>query len=67
MTNNERRPVLVTGSMRSGTTFVGNVLAASDRLFYLHEPLNPVWGIASNNRWFLYVRDANDEEANIID
>ena len=67
MTNNERRPVLVTGSMRSGTTFVGNVLTASDCLFYLHEPLNPVWGIASNNRWFLYVRDANDEEANIID
>lgn len=67
MINSERRPVLVTGSMRSGTTFVGNVLAAADNLFYLHEPLNPVWGIESNSRWFLYVRDANDEEANIID
>ena len=67
MTSNERRPVLVTGSMRSGTTFVGNVLAASDALFYLHEPLNPVWGITSNDRWFLYVRDTDDERARIVD
>jgi hypothetical protein len=67
ISGDEHPPVLVTGSMRSGTTFVGNVLAASSDFFYLHEPLNPVWGIASNDRWFLYVRDADDRGGNVID
>mgnify|MGYP006267262387 CR=1 FL=1 len=65
--SDEHPPVLVTGTMRSGTTFVGNVLAASSDLFYLHEPLNPVWGIASNDRWFLYVRDADERGGKVID
>lgn len=35
------RPVLVTGSNRSGTTWVGEVLCQSAELGYLHEPFNP--------------------------
>lgn len=34
-------PVLVTGMMRSGTTWVGRMLCAGGRLSYISEPLNP--------------------------
>ncbi len=38
------RPLLVTGSNRSGTTWVGEALCQSDELEYLHEPFNPsIW------------------------
>ena len=36
------RPILVTGMHRSGTTWVGRMLAASREAVYLHEPLNPI-------------------------
>lgn len=36
-----RRAVLVTGSIRSGTTFVGRALATAREAVYLHEPFNP--------------------------
>jgi len=51
--------VLVTGSMRSGTTFVGNVLSQYRDLFYLHEPFNKVWGVQGVQHWFPYAHDAN--------
>jgi Sulfotransferase domain len=35
-------PILVTGMMRSGTTWVGRMLCASGRLSYISEPLNPL-------------------------
>jgi Sulfotransferase domain len=35
------QPILVTGSHRSGTTWVGRMLEASGHLAYLSEPLNP--------------------------
>lgn len=35
------KPVLVTGSPRSGTTWVGNILSESEELYYIHEPFNP--------------------------
>lgn len=34
-------PVLVTGMMRSGTTWVGRMLCAGGQLSYISEPLNP--------------------------
>jgi Sulfotransferase family len=34
-------PILVTGMARCGTSWVGKVLAASGRLTYVNEPLNP--------------------------
>lgn len=38
-------PILVTGSIRSGTTWLGRLLATCDNAFYLHEPFNPdsIW------------------------
>lgn len=35
-----RRPILVTGSPRSGSTWVGNVLALDRNSGYVHEPFN---------------------------
>lgn len=35
------KPVLVTGSPRSGTTWVGKMLSESEELYYVHEPFNP--------------------------
>lgn len=35
------KPILVTGSNRSGTTWVGRMLCASGELEYIHEPFNP--------------------------
>jgi len=34
------KPVLVTGSPRSGTTWVGRMLTTSSQLYYIHEPFN---------------------------
>jgi len=36
-----RRPILVTGLPRSGTTWVGRTIALSDSIGYIHEPFNP--------------------------
>lgn len=36
-----RPPVLVTGLPRSGTSWVGKMLAASGQMVYVNEPLNP--------------------------
>lgn len=35
-----RRPILVTGANRSGTTWVGRILAAAGGVTYIHEPFN---------------------------
>ena len=37
---NQRQPILVTGSHRSGSTWVGRMLSASPGLSYIHEPFN---------------------------
>jgi hypothetical protein len=59
-------PILVTGAHRSGTTWVGKMLAASGRVAYISEPLN-VWhrpGVmrAPVKHWYLYVCDSNEAE-----
>lgn len=60
-----KRPILVTGSHRSGSTWAGRSLALAPRTAYIHEPFN----IAINPRvathpfghWFQYVCDENAE------
>lgn len=63
-----RQPILVTGSIRSGTTWVGRMLAQSPSVGYIHEPFNP-WnpqkklGICSPRvpYWFFYVTEEKEE------
>ncbi len=56
------RPVLVTGSHRSGSTWVGKTLAHSPRVGYISEPFNPIYGVwtAPFEHWFEYVLPENE-------
>jgi glycosyltransferase involved in cell wall biosynthesis len=61
-----RRPILVTGSHRSGTTWVGNMLAAGGSLAYVSEPMN-VWhrpGVfgARVVHWYTYICKDNEDQ-----
>ena len=60
----ERKPILVTGAHRTGTTWVGKLLAADRSLAYVSEPLNVdhrpgVLG-AKVRHWYTYVCDENE-------
>lgn len=56
-------PILVTGSHRSGSTWVGRMVAKCPSIGYIHEPFNPAHrpGIcgAYFHYWFTYVSDEN--------
>lgn len=41
--SNSKRPLLVTGTHRSGTTWVGEMLAQSPEVHYIHEPFAPMY------------------------
>lgn len=59
------RPILVTGSHRSGSTWAGKMLSAAPHVAYIHEPFNI--GIKSDanpklfNYWFQYICEENSE------
>lgn len=59
-------PILVTGAHRSGTTWVGKMLAANSQAAYVSEPLNvhhrPGVLRAKVNHWYQYVCDENEGE-----
>ncbi|MCX8061896.1 MAG: sulfotransferase [Anaerolineales bacterium] len=59
-------PILVTGVHRSGTTWVGKMLAASGEVAYISEPLN-VWhrrGVfaAKIPHWYFYLCKDNEDD-----
>jgi sulfotransferase family protein len=58
-----RGPILVTGAHRSGTTWVGKMLALAPGTGYVHEPFSPLTapGISSApfGRFFTYVTPEN--------
>ncbi|HJT82351.1 MAG TPA: sulfotransferase [Chthoniobacterales bacterium] len=59
------QPILVTGSHRSGTTWVGRMIALAPNVHYIHEPfnLNHDRGIcgAKFDYWFTYVSRENEQ------
>ena len=61
-----RRPILVTGSHRSGTTWVGRVIGSSPSVGYIQEPFNiycrPGRCTAQFPHWFYYVCEDNEEQ-----
>ena len=63
----ENKPILVTGIHRSGTTFVGKMLAQSDDVIYLWEPFQA--GLKSYNSegvfdfWYEYLSDDTKKQA----
>ena len=59
-------PILVTGAHRTGTTWVGKMLAASGQVAYISEPLN-VWHRSGVMRtpvahWYTYICNNNEAE-----
>jgi hypothetical protein len=58
-------PILVTGSHRSGTTWVGKMLARAPGTAYVHEPFNPQrgpgWVGERLPHWYLYVCGDNED------
>ncbi len=59
------QPILVTGAHRSGTTWVGKMLALAPRVGLIHEPFSPITspGIspARFDRFFQYVCEENED------
>lgn len=61
-----KQPILVTGAHRSGTTWVGKMLSASDQLAYISEPLNilhrPGVMRAPVRHWYTYISEQNEDQ-----
>ena len=59
----ERAPILVTGAHRTGTTWVGRMLAADRGVAYISEPMNVLHrpGVmrASVEYWYTYLTEEN--------
>jgi len=54
--------VLVTGSYRCGSTFLGTMLALDKHTAYIREPFNPLTGIEGISHWFTYLRPGTTSE-----
>ena len=54
MMRDKKNHLLVTGSMRSGTPYVGKILAHNSSLVRIHEPFNYVRGIEGVEHWLPY-------------
>jgi hypothetical protein len=57
-------PILVTGSHRSGTTWVGHILSSHRKIAYLHEPFNPPYAIIRGQfeNSFQFICEENEGE-----
>jgi hypothetical protein len=64
MSDRDLTPILVTGTHRSGTTWVGKMLAAAVATAYISEPLNVLHrpGVfhAKVEHWYQYICEANE-------
>lgn len=59
-------PILVTGSHRSGTTWIGKTISQHPRVKYVHEPFNVDWpnktmGLKLDT-WFSHYQSSNQKE-----
>jgi hypothetical protein len=66
------RPILISGTHRGGTTFIGTILAQADELRYVYEPLSPWFDDLSRdthcpicgldlNTWYPYIYEGNEQ------
>lgn len=67
------KPILVTGSHRSGTTWTGRMLAAAPRIAYIHEPFNashqgihPTVNPKPFEYWFQYLCEENSQGYDVV-
>jgi hypothetical protein len=67
MKKSKEKPILITGAHRSGTTWIGRVVASAPGIEYIHEPFN-FYNQGKGFKpdfWFQYV--APENEAPVID
>lgn len=61
---NSQQPILVTGAHRTGTTWVGKMIAAHPGVSYISEPLNvrhrPGVLRATTEHWYTYICEQNE-------
>ncbi len=68
----QARPILISGTHRGGTTFVGTILAQAGELRYVYEPLSPWFDDLSRdthcptcgldlNTWYPYIFEGNEK------
>lgn len=62
--NLRRTPILVSGSHRSGSTWLGKMIALTDEIGYIHEPFHRKFGISGKlfSKWFIYICEENEDE-----
>ena len=64
MSNSNGKPILITGSHRSGSTWTGRMIALSPSVAYIHEPFHlhhrPGICKAKFDYWFQYICDENE-------
>ena len=59
------RPIVVTGTHRSGTTWVGEMISSSPQVTYVHEPFNyPLWPQCPLKRYFCCITE--EEEGPVL-
>lgn len=58
----KNKPILVTGSHRSGSTWVGQMLSLANNVKYVSEPFNPGYGLRVFKSWFVYVNNKNEDK-----
>lgn len=56
----KNKPILVTGSHRSGSTWVGQMLSLAPWLCYVSEPFNQGYGLKIFSQWFTYINEKNE-------
>lgn len=58
----KKTPILVSGSHRSGSTWLGQMINLSNEAGYIHEPFHRKYGISGKlfDKWFIYVNDENE-------
>lgn len=68
----DAQPILISGTHRGGTTFIGTILAQADELRYVYEPLSPWFDDLSRdtycpicgldlNTWYPYIYEGNEK------
>jgi hypothetical protein len=62
MSATRHKPILVTGSHRSGSTWVGKMIACHPRVVYLSEPLHRERPHCPSKHWFHHVTAADEAQ-----
>ncbi|WP_406944928.1 sulfotransferase domain-containing protein [Halobacillus sp. SY10] len=67
MREKKQKPILVTGSPRGGTTFVGKILSLNSNIGYIQEPFNREYGLNTVNQNFLFTKKGAANENLVSD